>query len=207
MNGQATPNPAAPSSFNSATPSFSSPAGVRRPPALIFIHWITLILIAAVVGIAFVREGIEEKAVRTVLINLHRSLGLAVALLAIVRIGVRLANRPLPPSAPMPLLSRLAAQAAHLGLYVLMFALPLIGWILSSANGKPVSFFGLVTLPALVEEDEDLGDAFAEYHEDAAWLLLAVIGFHAAAALFHHFVKRDNVLRAMLPAWLADRLR
>ena len=85
MNGQATPNPAAPSSFNSATPSFSSPAGVRRPRALIFIHWITLILIALVVGIAFVREGIDEKAVRTVLINLHRSLGLAVALLAIVK--------------------------------------------------------------------------------------------------------------------------
>jgi len=184
--------------------SFSS-AGVRRPAALIFLHWATLILIALVVGIAFVREGIEEKAVRAVLINLHRSLGLAIALLAIVRIGVRLAKRPLPSSAPMSPLARLAAETTHLGLYVLLFALPLIGWALSSANGKPVGFFGLVTLPPLVDEDEDLGDSFAAYHEAGAWLLLAMVGLHAAAALFHHFVKRDNVLRAMLPAWLARR--
>ena len=55
------------------------------------------------------------------------------------------------------------------------------------------------------EQDEDLGDSFAEYHEEAAWLLLGLIGVHAAAALFHHYVKRDNVLRAMLPAALARR--
>ncbi|WP_374265475.1 cytochrome b [Zoogloea sp.] len=180
-------------------------AGVRRPAALIFLHWATLALIALVVGIAFVREGIDEKAVRTALINLHRSLGLGILLLTLLRLGVRLARRPLPPSAEMSPLARLAASATHLALYALLFALPLIGWALSSANGKPVSFFGLVTLPPLVEQDEDLGDAFAEYHEGAAWLLIGLVGVHAAAALFHHFVKQDRVLRAMLPAWLDRR--
>ncbi len=187
-----------------ATPTLST-ASLRRPAAVIFLHWLTLILIALVVGIVFVREGIEEKAVRTVLINLHRSLGLAVGLLAITRIGVRLANRPLPPTAEMSPIARLAAGGAHLVLYWLLIALPLLGWALSSANGKPVSFFGLVTLPPVVAQDEDLGDSFAEYHEEAAWLLLGLIGGHAAAALFHHYVKRDNVLRAMLPAALARR--
>lgn len=187
-----------------ATPTLSA-ASLRRPAAVIFLHWLTLILIALVVGIVFVREGIEEKAVRTVLINLHRSLGLAVGLLAVARIGVRLAHRPLPPTAEMTPLARIAAEGAHLALYALLVALPLLGWALSSANGKPVSFFGLVTLPPVVEQDEDLGDTYAEYHEEAAWLLLGLISVHAAAALFHHYVKRDNVLRAMLPAALARR--
>jgi len=61
-----------------------------------------------------------------------------------------------------------------------------------------VGFFGLVTLPPLVDEDEDLGDSFAAYHEAGAWLLLAMVGLHAAAALFHHFVRRDTVLLDML---------
>ena len=190
-----------PSVFSSAFP------GPRRPAALIFLHWLTLLLIAAVVGLVLVREGVDEKALRTTLINLHRSLGLCVALLAVARIAVRLARRPLPPTAAASQLERLVAMAVHLALYGLMFALPLIGWALSSANGKPVSFFGLVTLPPLVEQDEGLGDAFAEVHEGAAWLLLGLVGTHAAAALAHHFIKRDDVLRAMLPAWLAGRRR
>jgi cytochrome b561 len=191
MNGQ-TQDP------GSTSPLIS--ASVRRPRAMIFFHWATLVLIALVVGLIFVREGIDDKALRTVLINLHRSIGLSVALLALARIVVRIRNSPLPPSADMSLPAHLAAEAAHFLLYALLFALPLIGWALSSANGKPVSFFGLVTLPPLVGQDEDLGDDLAEYHEAGAWLLLALVGVHAAAALFHHFVKRDNVLRAMLPA-------
>lgn len=190
-----------PSVFSSAFP------GPRRPAALIFLHWLTLLLIAAVVGLVLVREGVDEKALRTTLINLHRSLGLCVALLALARLAVRLARRPLPPTAAASPLEHFVAMAVHLALYVLMFALPLIGWALSSANGKPVSFFGLVTLPPLVEQDEDLGDAFAEYHEGAAWLLLGLVGAHAAAALAHHFIKRDDVLRAMLPAWLTGPRR
>ena len=184
---------------------FSPSVGVRRPPSLIFLHWLTLLLIAAVLGLIFVREGIDEKALRTTPINLHRSLGLCVALLAVVRIAVRLAKRPLLPTAAASPLEHFVAMAVHLALYALMFALPLIGWALSSANGKAVSFFGLYTLPPLVEQDEDLGDAFAEYHEGAAWLLLGLVGAHAAAALAHHCIKRDDVLRAMLPAWLAGR--
>ncbi len=188
----------------SSTPAI--PFNVRRPAALIFLHWATLILIALVVGIVFVREGFEEKAVRTALINVHRSLGLAVALLAVLRIGVRLAKHPLPDSAPMPAMARLAAGTAHFGLYALLFALPLIGWALTSAHGRQVNFFGLVTLPPLVGADEDLADDLGDYHAAAAWLLLALIGIHAAAALFHHVVKRDDVLNAMLPARL-DRRR
>lgn len=176
----------------------------RRPALLIFLHWLTLILVTLLVAIIFVREGFEEKAVRTLLLNLHRSLGLSVALLTVGRLAVRLASRPLLPTAEMSLPARLLASATHLLLYAAMIGLPLIGWALSSANGKPVSFFGL-GLPPLVEQDEDRGDDLAEYHEEGAWLFLGLIGIHAAAALFHHYVQRDNVLRAMLPARFAAR--
>lgn len=177
----------------------------RRPAALIALHWATLVVILLAVGMVFYRETVDDKAQRVLLIALHKSFGLSVALLAVARLAVRLLRRPLPPAAGMSPLSRFAAETAHAGLYVLMLALPLIGWGLSSANGKPVSFFGLVSLPPLVEPDEDLGDSFAEYHEAAAWLLLGLVGVHAAAAFFHHFVRRDRVLQAMLPAWLDAR--
>lgn len=178
---------------------------VRRPALLIALHWVTLVVILLAVGLVFYRETVDDKAQRILLIALHKSFGLSVAVLAVARLSVRLFRRPLPPAADMSPLSRFAAEAAHVGLYVLLLALPLIGWGLSSANGKPVSFFGLVSLPPLVEPDGDLGDTFAEYHEAAAWLLLGLVGVHAAAALFHHFVRRDRVLRAMLPAWLDAR--
>lgn len=177
----------------------------RRPAALIALHWATLVFILLAVGMVFYRETVDDKAQRVLLIALHKSFGLSVALLAVARLAVRLLRRPLPPAAGMSSLSRFAAETAHVGLYVLMLALPLIGWGLSSANGKPVSFFGLLILPPLVEPDEDLGDSFAEYHEAAAWLFLGLVGVHAAAAFFHHFVRRDHVLRAMLPAWLDAR--
>jgi len=184
----------------SESPVIDSSAGLRRPRPMVFLHWATALLIALVIGIAFVRDGVEEKALRATLMNIHRSIGLTIALLAMARIVVRLAHRPLPPTGDMSPLARLAAELAHLALYVLLMALPLIGWALSCAHGKPVSLFGLVTLPVIVEEDEDLADDLAEYHENAAWLLIGLVGVHAAAALYHHFVRRDNVLRAMLPA-------
>lgn len=184
----------------SESPVIDSSAGLRRPRPMVFLHWATALLIALVIGIAFVRDGVEEKALRATLMNIHRSIGLTIALLAMARIVVRLAHRPLPPTADMSPLARLAAELAHLALYALLMALPLIGWALSCAHGKPVSLFGLVTLPVIVEEDEDLADDLAEYHENAAWLLIGLVGVHAAAALYHHFVRRDNVLRAMLPA-------
>jgi cytochrome b561 len=162
------------------------------------------VLIAAVLGLVFVREGIDEKALRTTLINLHRSLGLCVALLAVVRIAVRLAKRPLPPTADASPLEHFVAMAVHLALYVLMFALPLIGWALSSANGKAVSFFGLFTCRRWSSRTK----TWRRVRRIPRARRLAPprpVGAHAAAALAHHFIKRDGVLRAMLPVWLAGR--
>jgi cytochrome b561 len=93
---------------------------------------------------------------------------------------------------------RVAAGATHVALYALLLAMPLLGWALSNAQGKPVHFLG-ATLPALVGDDEDLADRLQAWHIDAAWVLLALVCLHVAAALFHHFVLRDGVLRRMWP--------
>lgn len=173
--------------------------GVRRPQAMVLLHWASLLLIALTVASVLLREGIEAHDWRSLLIGMHRSLGLFVGLLALLRILVRLRHHPLPALDSSAAPARLAAGCAHLGLYLLLLALPLLGWALSNANGQAVSFCGLFGLPALVGDDEDLAEQLAGYHQTAAWLLLGLVAVHALAALWHHFVRRDQVLRAMLP--------
>lgn len=86
----------------------------------------------------------------------------------------------------------------HLALYVFMLAMPLLGWLLLSAEGEPVPFFGL-ELPALVGPDPALADSVEELHETIGTVGYYLVGLHAAAALFHHYFQRDNTLLRMLP--------
>jgi cytochrome b561 len=94
---------------------------------------------------------------------------------------------------------RLLARLNHALLYVLLFAMPLSGWMMSSARGFPVSWFGFFTLPDLVPKNKPLYDALLTTHQTLAWVLAAVVTLHVAAALKHHFMLRDDVLRRMLP--------
>jgi cytochrome b561 len=104
----------------------------------------------------------------------------------------------------MSRLIRAVAALTHIALYGLLLALPLLGWALSNAQDRPVHLFGL-TLPALVGADEDLADSLQAWHIDAAWALLALVLLHTGAALWHHFMVRDDVLRAMWPSRRAQR--
>jgi cytochrome b561 len=91
------------------------------------------------------------------------------------------------------------ADFTHIALYVLLFALPLTGWMMSSARGFPVSWFGLVQLPDFVPKGRALYDAMLQTHHALGFALYAIVFLHAAAALKHHFVLKDDVLRRMLP--------
>jgi cytochrome b561 len=95
---------------------------------------------------------------------------------------------------------RAASAAAHGLLYLLLAAVPLLGWAATSAAGKPVALLGIVPLPALVGVDDGLADFLGDAHGFVAWTLVALAGLHAAAALWHHLVQRDGVLVAMLPS-------
>jgi len=170
----------------------------RHPRKIRLLHWLTVFCLCCAAGLILLRDEVSGRALRQWLLEGHRHFGLFVLMLFFIRIIVRLRTGRLSNSANMPVLARAAATLTHIMMYALLLALPLLGWALSSAQGRPVHLFG-ATLPALVGADEDLADSLQTWHVDAAWLLLALVLLHVSAALWHHFVLRDDVLRKMLP--------
>jgi len=146
-------------------------------------------------------EETESIRQQFALVNQHKSIGMTVLMLVLVRIGWRLFNRPPAWPASMRGWERLAAGATHWALYALILAMPLSGWAYSSAAGYGAEFFGLVEIPDFVPQGERLEDGLGTLHEWLGRAILAVAGIHAAAALRHHFVLRDDVLKRMLPIW------
>ncbi len=178
-----------------------APAAARvlpLPNAMRVLHWLTVLCLAMAATLILLRAELDGRALRQWLLEGHRHFGLLVLVLFALRIGLRLRLRRLPPGPPASLPMRLAAGATHVAMYGLMLALPLLGWSLSSAYGKQVYFFG-IPLPALVAPDGDLGDTLGTWHLNAAWALLALVLLHIGAALWHHLVLRDGLLRRVLP--------
>ncbi|AIF46954.1 cytochrome b [Dyella japonica] len=169
-----------------------------RPRALVILHWLTALFLVLGVTLILVRDEVEGRALRQWLLEGHRHFGLLILLLFFVRAALRFRLGKWPAEGDTSPLVRFAAASTHLALYVLLLVQPLLGWALSSAEGKPVHFFGL-TLPSLVASDEDLADRLTDWHQGVAWVLLALITLHVAASLWHHFVLRDRTLRMMLP--------
>jgi cytochrome b561 len=99
----------------------------------------------------------------------------------------------------MPGWQRLAAHLSHGALYTLLVVLPVTGWLMSSALGIPTVYLGLVPLPDLVAPDRPLGESLVRLHHTLAFLFAILIGIHVAAAVYHHFVQKDDVARRMLP--------
>jgi superoxide oxidase len=165
----------------------------------IALHWLMLLMIAAVYSCIELREFFPKGSdAREALKSWHFMLGLSVLLLATLRLVLHLRSvtpRIEPP--PAAWMTR-AARALHVALYLLMIGMPLAGWLILSASGKPIPFYGL-HLPALVAEDKALATQVRELHEIFGTVGYGLIGLHAAAALYHHYVLRDNCLRRMLP--------
>ena len=165
----------------------------------IAMHWVMLLLMAAVYACIELREFYPKGSdIRDGLKSLHFMLGLAILFMVALRLLLRL-GRPAPPISPTPpVWQALASRLVHLGLYVFMIAMPFAGWLMLSAAGKPVPFFGL-ELPPLIGLDKPLAHRIKEMHETFGSVGYYLIGFHALAALFHHYVMRDDTLRRMLP--------
>jgi cytochrome b561 len=129
----------------------------------------------------------------------HKSFGITVFALTIVRLAWRLVSPPPAWPRAMPRWQVIFARATHYAFYALLFALPLSGWLMSSAGNHPVSWFNLVQLPDLVAPSKPLEQFLHEFHEYAFDSLFAIAILHVAAALKHRFVDRDGVLQRMLP--------
>jgi superoxide oxidase len=163
------------------------------------LHWLMFLLLIAVYACIELRELYPKGSdPREALKTWHFMLGMLVFLLASVRIAARLSGPTPAIVPPLPQWQKRSARAVHVALYVLMLGLPLGGWLMLSAAGKHIPFFGL-ELPPLVGENKDLADAIKEIHKTAGTIGYFLIGVHVVAALFHHHFRRDNTLLRMLP--------
>ncbi|GAB2576310.1 cytochrome b [Dyella jejuensis] len=161
------------------------------------LHWLMAIMILSMlfIGVGMVASVSERHAW---LIRIHKPLGIAILLLAVVRLIVRLRHPPPPLPADLPRLQKLAAYASHYLLYALMLAIPLIGWAMLSAGGYPVMLGDTWRLPSIFPAN---AAAFAILRHAHAWLaMLLFLTFlaHLGAALYHGLIRRDGVLSSML---------
>lgn len=179
-----------------------SPKLERYDGMSIALHWLMLLLIAAVYACIELREFYPKASdIREGMKAWHFMLGLAVLVLVIVRMIARAAGRT-PRITPEPKTwQNVLARSVHLALYLFMICMPIAGWLVLSASGKPIPFFGL-TLPPLVGENRDVAHQIKELHEAVGSVGYYLIGLHAFAALVHHYVMKDDTVRRMLP-WRA----
>lgn len=139
------------------------------------------------------------------LVSIHKPLGIAILVLALIRLVVRLiyGTPPLPDDLPEPM--RLAAHLSHYAFYVLMIGMPLIGWGMLSAAAYPVVLFGGVHLPAILPQSDSVHTLLWNAHFYLAFAFFGLILLHFAAALFHALIRRDGVFEAMAPVSVSDR--
>jgi cytochrome b561 len=174
-------------------------------PVTRFLHWLTLFLVAAIFVLAFSIDFASSKEEAVALTQLHRSFGVTVWVVTLGRLVwrqfARFPNWP----ADMPQAMRFAAQWSEYALYALLLIQPILGLLHTNAHGDRVNLFLLGQLPALIGEDRPLAKRLLEAHETVGLLLLGLIALHAAAALYHHFWRRDDTLEAMLPQGMRRR--
>ena len=162
----------------------------------IILHWLMAILLIALLILGLYMEGLPISLEKLKFYGWHKEYGILALMLVMIRIIWRLIN--ITPRLSLPLLEKIAARTVHWAFYGFMFAMPITGWLITSAAGLPVSFFGLFVLPDLVSPNDDLMKLFQEIHQWLGYGLIATIILHASAAFKHHFINKDDILRRML---------
>jgi cytochrome b561 len=179
----------------------------RYNDVAITLHWLIAVLVLINVALGFGHELVDRSTMMQMMFW-HKSIGISVLLLTLVRLTWR-CTHPVPPlPAHMPGWQKLAARASHWGFYILLLALPLFGWLMTSANPRnsPIPFFGLFNWPFIPwvhglpkDEARQLAGTFGDGHELLAWIAVILVTVHVAAALLHIFRDKDKVGHHMLP--------
>lgn len=163
------------------------------------LHWLILALLIAQFIFAWTMPHIGRNTPVTTLISLHFTFGLVILAVAVVRLIWRITHREPPPEAGIPPWQTATARIVHWLLYVLLFAVPILGWINASYRGMPIVMFGL-ELPKLIATRAPGWGWTGDIHAlIATYVMLGLVGLHVAAALYHYIVRRDRVLQRMLP--------
>jgi cytochrome b561 len=171
----------------------------RYTTIAVSLHWIIAFAIFATMALGVYMHELELSPTKLKLYSYHKWIGVTIFGLVLFRLAWRLAHRPPPPPEGMPAWQHRAAGAAHAALYLLTLAIPLSGWLMSSASGFQVVYLGVLPIPDLVAKDRSLADQLKDVHYYLNILMFTVLVLHVAAALKHHVVDRDDVLSRMLP--------
>jgi len=165
------------------------------------LHWVIALCVFGMLAVGLIMADMGPSPEKIKLYGLHESTGVVVLLLAILYLAWHFSN-PLPrlPGSLRPWHRRLA-RLSHLVLYALLFLMPLSGIVLSQADGYPVEVYDLFSLPNILSKNPALSKAALMVHQYGAFTLMGILGLHASAALYHHFILKTNVLRRMLPSW------
>jgi len=164
-----------------------------------FLHWLIVALLIVQFTLGWSAADLPLGLHKLNVLARHKSFGMTILMLAVLRLLWRLAN-PVPalPATLKPY-ERGLARVTHGLLYLFLFAMPVTGWLMSSAANYPVSWFHQFTWPNLIAPDKQLVDGLKEVHEALAVALIVTVGLHVLAALRHHFVLKDDTLKRMLP--------
>jgi len=163
------------------------------------LHWLMAALLIGLLSLGFYMADLPLSPDKLQLYSWHKWVGVTVFLLIWLRLLWRLTHRPPAYPASMPRALQFLAHGGHWALYGLMIAIPLTGWLMSSAKGFQTVWWGVWPIPDLLTKDKELGHNLQEVHEALNWLLVLLISGHAAAALKHHWIDRDDILTRMLP--------
>jgi cytochrome b561 len=177
------------------------PPRVVKPydPALRMLHWLMAGVIFVALGLGVWATQLPRGDLRSEILFVHKSFGVTALALLVLRVMVRLVAGAPAYAPPLGRVVSVAAGSAHLLLYALMIAMPISGYVTSSAGGHEVSFFGLITLPNIVPRNQALDEAASQAHYVFAWAIGIVLALHLAAVVWHRVVKRDTVFERMWP--------
>ena len=163
------------------------------------LHWLMAALLLGLLALGFYMADLPLSPDKLELYAWHKWIGVTVFLLVWLRLLWRITHRPPAYPASMGRATQLLAHAGHWALYGLMIAIPLTGWLMSSAKGFQTVWWGVWPIPDLLSKDKELGHTLQEVHEALNWLLLVMVAGHVAAALKHHWFDHDDILTRMLP--------
>lgn len=175
------------------------PPGRRYTRTARVLHWATAaaIVVVAALGLWLSLAAPKHEPTKFLVYNIHESIGIVLLVATVVRLAWR-ARHPPPPLPPMPRAMRLAAHGTHAALYALLLTMPVVGFLATNAWGFPLTWFYLVPIPSPIGRHETLAPILTNAHALMALALGLLVALHAAAAVWHHRVRRDDTLRRML---------
>lgn len=164
------------------------------------LHWLIALAVLGLIGVGLYMTNVKLSPAVLKLYVQHKSTGLLVLVLMLLRLLWRLRHRPPPLPDTMPRWQLRVSSVVHCTLYLLLFAMPITGWLMHSASGFPLRWYGSFLVPNLIARSSDSVVFWKQAHEVCAWMLIALILLHIVAALKHHFIDRDGLIARMLPA-------